>query len=327
MKPLIEQFASHVQDSMALGHALTWKSSFKPKHIVISGLGGSGIGGTIVASLLYKSAQVPIVVNKGYHIPSFVDENTLFLASSYSGNTEETLMALDEAQKKGAHIACLSSGGKLIDLAQKNSWNYAKMPGGFPPRAAFGYSSTQLFYILEKYGVVKSSDFEDAFKRVISLLSESEESVQKLAYNIAQKIYQKYTVIYTEDTYEGVAVRFRQQINENGKNLCWHHVIPEMNHNELVGWTEKHPHLIPIFFRTEDEFVRNTARIEINKGIISKYVSEIIEIKALGKNPIERTYYLVHLTDWISYYISELKNIDVTEVKVIDFLKAELSKV
>lgn len=325
MKPLIQAFPQHIQESISIGQRISWNSDFKPQNIIISGLGGSGIGGTIVSAILSDKLSIPLIINKGYKIPSFVSKNTLFIASSYSGNTEETLFALEHAQKAGAHIVCLSSGGTLIEKAQKEGWNYVLMPDGFPPRAAFGYSSTQLFYILEKYHLIDRL-FEKSLLHACELMQLHFEDIQKEAKQIAQRIYNKYTVLYVEDAYEGVAIRFRQQINENGKNLCWHHVIPEMNHNELVGWTEKHESVVSIFIRTKDEFERNTARFKINQDIISPY-AECLEIAAMGNDKIERTYYLVHLTDWVSFFISELKKIDATEVRVIDFLKTELSKI
>jgi glucose/mannose-6-phosphate isomerase len=134
-------------------------------------------------------------------------------------------------------------------------------------------------------------------------------------------------VIYSDASFEGVAVRFRQQINENSKMLCWHHALPEMNHNELVGWTTPNDKLAVVFFRNETDYKRTQARMELTKKIVSGYTPHVFEIWSKGNTPIERTLYLVHLGDWISWYLSELKQIDATEVKVIDFLKGELAKV
>jgi glucose/mannose-6-phosphate isomerase len=122
-----------------------------------------------------------------------------------------------------------------------------------------------------------------------------------------------------------VAIRFRQQLNENSKVLCWHHVIPEMNHNELVGWTEQDETLAVVFLRSEMDYTRTKTRIEINKSIISKYTSNIFEIWAEGNEKLEQALYLIHFCDWISCFIAEKKKIDPVEVKVIDYLKSELS--
>ena len=126
--------------------------------------------------------------------------------------------------------------------------------------------------------------------------------------------------------YEGVAVRFRQQINENSKMLCWHHVLPEMNHNELVGWTEPHTEAVVLMFRCEDDYYRTQKRMEISSEVVKRNSATVIEMKAKGTTQLQRSLYLLHMGDWISWYIADIKKIDATEVKVIDFLKNELSK-
>ena len=137
----------------------------------------------------------------------------------------------------------------------------------------------------------------------------------------------KIPVIYADANYEGIAVRFRQQINENSKMLCWHHVIPEMNHNELVGWTTKNDDLAVVIFRNDDDYFRTQKRMEVNKTVFEKYTSTIIEIYSKGNSQLEKAMYLLHLGDWVSYLIAEKKGIDVVEVDVITHLKNELAKI
>jgi glucose/mannose-6-phosphate isomerase len=125
---------------------------------------------------------------------------------------------------------------------------------------------------------------------------------------------------------EGIAIRFRQQINENSKMLCWHHVIPEMNHNELVGWTTRNESLAVVVLRTSADYERNVKRLEICKNIFETYSSSLTEIHAKGDSPLEQAIYLIHLTDWVSCDIADIKQIDPVEVKIIDHLKTELAK-
>src|SRR5437588_9197889 len=120
---------------------------------------------------------------------------------------------------------------------------------------------------------------------------------------VADFLYKKIPVIYAVDGYAGVATRFRQQINENSKMLCWHHVFPEMNHNELVGWTEKHEDVAVILLRNNDDYTRIQKRMEICKEIFSKYTSSIHEVWSKGNSHIEKAFYLIHFTDWITWYI------------------------
>ena len=133
-------------------------------------------------------------------------------------------------------------------------------------------------------------------------------------------------IVYAAADFEGVAVRFRQQINENGKMLCWHHVIPEMNHNELVGWRKKDPNQAVVLLRNTTDYKRTQMRMEINKEVFKKYTKTIIEIHSKGKSYLERAFYLIHLTDFVSVDLAELNKLDPTEVKVIDYLKGALAK-
>lgn len=326
MKELIETFTTQLSDAIEIGKkAELTQPSHEIKNILISGLGGSGIGGTIVSQLLSGELKVPVMVNKDYFIPNFVTKHTLVLISSYSGNTEETIQALADSMKAEAKICCISSGGQVVDIARANKLDHIVIPAGRPPRSALAYAFTQLFYILKGYGLISNS-YEKSLSDAITLLKSELESIKSEAYYLAEKLHKKIPVIYSDAAYEGVSIRFRQQINENSKMLCWHHVLPEMNHNELVGWTTPNDKLAVIFFRSPDDYKRTQLRMELTKKIISKYTPHIFEIWAKGRTAIEKTLYLIHLGDWISWYLSEIMQIDATEVKVIDFLKSELSK-
>ena len=326
MKQLIKDFSSHLREAIHIGEsAVLTTSSATIQNVVISGLGGSGIGGSIVSQLIGDEAKVPIVVNKDYFLPGFVDENTLVIISSYSGNTEETLNALDLALQKGAEIACITSGGKVVGIAEAKELNHIVIPSGFPPRAAFAYSSAQLFFILEHYGIISSS-FRTDLHKVPELLDTLENSILQEAEEVASGLFGKMPVIYSDAGFEGVATRLRQQINENSKMLCWHHAIPEMNHNELVGWAGGSDNLAVLILRNDDDPDRNQQRMELNKTIMAKYTLSIFEVYSKGGSKIERAYYLIHLGDWISLMLAEKKGIDPVEVNVIDFLKGELAK-
>ena len=326
MKQLVANFSDQLKKAIEIGKAAHLTAYGKPiHHVVISGLGGSGIGGSIVSELVALEASAPITVCKGYFIPAFVNENTLFIASSYSGNTEETIQALEQAMAKKAKIVCITSGGKVKDIAEKNKFDHIILPGGFPPRSCVGYSMTQLFYILKFFGVIRS-DFESDLKAAISLIDKEEASINEIAKKITAQLEHKIPVIYTTTYNEGVAIRFRQQLNENAKILCWHHIIPEMNHNELVGWREKNDNMAVVLFRDPDEYDRNNTRIAVNKEVIQKYTSNIIEIYSKGKSKIEKAIYLIHLGDWVSCYLADKRGYDANEINVINELKSHLSK-
>lgn len=327
MRGLIDRFPEFLEDAISIGkqaHLTAGKGNIH--NIVISGLGGSGIGGTIISLLVAHESKVPIVVNKTYGIPNFVDENTLLIACSYSGNTEETLDAVEAAKQKGAEIACVTSGGRLARLASDNNWNCIVVPGGNPPRSMLAYSLTQLFFLLNHYDIIGTSylkEIEEAQK----LLLNERTALEELGLDITKQLNGKRIVAYADQTFAGVAERFRQQINENSKQLCWHHVLPEMNHNELVGWGGGDATIGVLVFRNESDHARTKVRMDLSRGIWNSYTDTVIEVVSKGNSNVERAFYHILLGDWISIHMAEINNVDPIEIKVIDYLKSELGKI
>jgi len=327
MKALVEAFPKHLREALEIGRAANLKDPGRQyENIVISGLGGSGIGGKIVSQLLAEKCKLPILCTSDYVLPAFVNEKTLVIISSYSGDTEETVATIHEAIARGSEIACVTSGGKIGALAKEKGFNCILIPGGNPPRSMFGYSCTQLFFVLKAYGIIDNY-FEAEIENSIKLIESEVSNIRSEAKSIAEKIVKRIPILYSEASYEGLAIRWRQQINENGKMLCWHHVFPEMNHNELVGWTGGDNRVAVIIIRNEDDHKRSQLRMELCKKLMGEKCDTIIEAWSKGKSRIERTLYLNHLGDWLSIDLAELKNEDATAIPAIIFLKNELSKV
>ena len=325
---MIARFTEQLKEALEIGrNAELNPSENEIQNVYVAGLGGSGIGANFVSEFLENELTVPFTIGKGYTIPASVNQNTLAIASSYSGNTEETLSSFKQLQNSGAKIVVISSGGKLIELAKAHNYDYIQVPGNWAsPRACLGYSLVQQIFVLNKLGLCTDASIK-SMESSISLLDQESDQIKATALEVAKKLNNKIPVIYTTDRMESVAVRFRQQVNENAKMLAWHHVIPEMNHNELVGWRDKNDSLGVVYFRNDDDFDRNSIRMDINKKIISEFTPTIIELYSKGDNLIERTMYFVHLGDWISFYLSVLHGVDSIEVNVIDYLKSELAKV
>ncbi len=317
-----------LDEALEIGAAADIKPLTSPvSHVYVAGLGGSGIGADFVASYIRDEAKVPYLVGKGYDIPAYIGEQSLCIASSYSGNTEETLQSYDLMRKAGARIIVISSGGKLIELAKEHGYDYVKVPDTWPsPRACLGYSLVAQLCVLNKLGMI-STDTIDQVRKSATMLRAETADIKVRAEKIASFLHGKLPIIYSTEPLAPVSVRFRQQLNENAKMLCWHHVVPEMNHNELVGWRERNDKLAVLYFRSRNDFSRNQTRIDINKEIIGQYTDTIIEVFAKGDTPVEQSMYLVHTGDWISWHMSQLRGMDAVEVKVIDYLKGELAKV
>ena len=327
MNEYIDDFSNHLREAIEIANNTSLTSCTKEiRNVLICGLGGSGIGGTIVSDIISPKVNIPITSTKDYSVPNFVNEHTLVIANSYSGNTEETLYALEKCQAKGAEIAVITSGGKLKVIADKNKYNKIIIPGNQPPRAMFGYAFTELFFMLHHYRIIDDS-FKTDFDKAITLIDSEKADIQKQAISLAKKMHKQTPVIYVANGFEGVAVRFRQQLNENSKMLCWHHVVPEMNHNELLGWRTNINDLAVVYFRNKSDYNRNQIRMDINKKVISKFTENITQIWSKGDSLIENSLYHINLGDWVSWYLSEMNNVDAIEIDVIDFLKGELAKV
>lgn len=326
MKSLVEAFPRHLEEALTIGRAAQLKVSGRTlNNVVISGLGGSGIGGKIVSQLVAEKCPVPIVCTNDYVLPSFVDAHSLVIISSYSGDTEETVAALEEALSKGAEVACITSGGKIAARAKELGLNLILIPGGNPPRAMFGYSAIQQFFVLSAYGFIDSS-FEAEVEKAIALLHSDQAAIRKISRETANRVVERIPVLYSEAMYEGVAIRWRQQINENSKMLCWHHVFPEMNHNELVGWTGGDNRVAVLLLRNADDHRRSQIRMEICKKLMGEKCDTIIELWSKGESRIQRSLYLIHLGDWLSIDLAELRHEDAVAIPAIIYLKGELAK-
>jgi len=327
LKTLIANFSQHLRDALQTVENFNFKATDRAIHnVMITGLGGSGIGGSTVSDLVSEEAIVPIQVVKNYDIPGFVNRHTLVIACSYSGNTEETLNALAQAEAKGAIIACISSGGKLKEIAEAKGYNCLSMQGGNAPRSMFAYPFSFLLYYLRAYGVIAGKPL-DSIASGIELLDREEESILNDAHALAEGLKGKTTQILVNSGSLGIAARMRQQLNENSKMLAWEAEVPEMNHNQLVGWEGGSDLYACLFLRNKHDNRRNQKRMDIIKEIIASKTSSVFEHWSKGEDAIERALYLIHFGDWVSYYLAEMNQVDIMDIKSIDLLKSELSKI
>lgn len=325
MRELVGNFPEYLEQGIKIGENSNIIPSDKEiDNIVITGLGGSGIGGVIVSQLVRNRCNIPITTNNSYTLPSFVDNSTLVIACSHSGNTEETLFALKDAQNADCEIACITSGGKLKTIAEDNNYNHIIIPDGRSPRAMLPFSIVSLLYVLSRYNLINDAILSE-LKSASNFITSVAPDCEKLGEEMANNIFNKRVMLYADSMFEGVTVRLRQQLNENAKILCSHHVYPEMNHNELVGWAGGNDEAV-VTFRTNFDHERTSLRMNICKEVISKKTSNFYEFHAKGESLLEAALYLILLGDWCSVYLSEKLNVDSIEVKVIDFLKGELAK-
>ncbi|MFQ6032890.1 MAG: bifunctional phosphoglucose/phosphomannose isomerase [Candidatus Zixiibacteriota bacterium] len=337
MYDLIYQFPSQFEDALNLTEEVKlpeWNAN-QIQNIVVAGLGGSAIGGDLVRSYLAERLNIPFFICRNYTLPNFVDESSLVFISSYSGNTEETLSAYEDAKKRGAKILAVSSDGKVIEKALQDKIAYVNIPKGFPPRAALGYSFAPILLMLERLGFVRGE--KDHLKETKEFLSSNRLKYrmelpveENLAKRMALELHKKLPILYAAtDHFDAVSTRWKGQICENAKMLAFNNVFPEFNHNELVGWkilSEYGNDLTVVILKDRDDHPRIKMRMEIVKGIIEKQDVKVMEVESCGETLLSRMFSLIQLGDFVSFYLAILNKEDPTPVKVIDFLKNELAK-
>ena len=327
MKSLIQNFSNQLSEALLIGESAKLTDSIhKISNILICGMGGSGISGNILNELVNNEVNVPINICKGYFIPNYVSENTLVIISSYSGNTEETINCMNMVIQKKAKVVCITSGGTIEKIAIENNFDYIIIPGNMPPRSCLGYSLIQMFYVLHFNNLI-SDNFKNEFKKSILLIENENSIIIKDAEEIAKVLFKKTPIIYSTTNNEAIAIRFRQQLNENSKVLCWHNTIPEMNHNELVGWASKNESLAVLILLDETDYKKNKIRAGLNLEVIKKYAYSVTVIYSKGETAIEKAIYFINLCDWISIYLAEMREVDPVEVNVITELKNSLAHI
>ena len=301
--------------------------------IVITGLGGSAISGDLALAAVGGAIKLPLIVNRDYVLPPFVNASTLLIACSYSGNTEETLGVYARAKAVGADVVCVTSGGLLAEMAERDSFPVVSLPGGLPPRAALGYALTTLLGVLRAKGIIP--DMVGDIKETVAVLRTLREryrpetpSADNPAKQLAMEMRDKIVVVYGSSAItEAAAYRWRSQIAENAKTLAFHHALPEMNHNELVGWL--HPgatlkNIGVVFLRDPKDHPQVQKRFDLTREVIESKAGVVREIQSEGKSRLARILSLVYLGDFTSLYMAYLNRLDPTPVEVIDAFKSKL---
>lgn len=335
MYDLIYNFPQQLTEGAHLGFIADLKlPDFTPQNIILTGMGGSAIGGDLARSYLAYELKVPFTVCRNYLLPEYVNDKSLVFVSSYSGETEETLSAFQEAKRRKAKIIAITSGGTLFQECNKEGFPFILIPKGFPPRAALGYSFAPILVTLSRLGLIqdKTEELEKTSKFLEEKRAEyalDKKRSQNPAKSLAANLYGKLPVIYTStDYFDAVGYRWKGQFDENSKILAYNNYFPEFNHNELVGWKvldQIRDKLIVVILKDKEDHPRIKARMRIVKNIIRKEKVSAIEIESQGENLLSRIFSLIQLGDFTSFYLAILNQVDPTPVEVIDYLKKELA--
>lgn len=323
------------QEAWRIGMEAGFERREKIEQVVVTGLGGSAIGGDLLRVYALEEASVPVLVNRDYRLPAFVGPQTLVFAVSYSGNTEETLSAYQDARARGAFIIAITTGGALAEKAKQDGVPLVLIPGGISPRAATGYLFLPTVALLQRMGIL--SDSTAGVEETVAVLKDMRQQLgpqspesSNPAKQLARRFFNRLPVIYgSSGTTETVAMRWKGQINENSKAAAYFNVFPELNHNEIVG-TERPLNLLRemelVFLCDPDDHPRVKARLKITRDLISERVGGITEVYARGESRLARSYSLIYLGDYTSVYLALLYGIDPTPVRLIDALKKRLAE-
>ena len=331
----IWNFPDNLKDALTIGENISLKNKdYNLQNIVIAGMGGSAIGGDIVAILEEQNIKIPYLVCRDYNVPKWVNSNSLVICSSYSGNTEETISAFHKSKDRGASICGITTGGKLLKLLENHKKDYVKIPKGLQPRAAVAFSFIPIIKLIEKIGLV-NSNLKFWFEETVNTLNNNRvyygsEGNKNPVYLLANKLYKKIPIIYSDSSTMRVnAVRLKGQLNENGKMLAYFNELPELNHNEIVGWQnnqEIFEHLCVLWLEDESDTSRTKIRKKITESILNETNISQYSIKVEGDSFQERFLNMVHFGDWLSYWCAILHKTDPSPVKKIVRLKNELNE-
>ena len=292
----------------------------KIHRIVIVGMGGSAMAGLIMKDI---SPHLEIIVERNYFPNAVIDENTLLIISSYSGNTDETLSYYSHASTFTKNIFGITNGGKLLKLLKKDKHDYHILPDGYPPRSIVGYTLTVLIKLLEEDDVLELLNI-DLLQDYANKFSLKDNEI----FNLAKKIHSTFPVIITEEDLFSLGYRLKCQLNENSKMLSYNVTLPEMNHNDIVGWENKliNKSLFSLIW-VDITWPANIKRMNVtNKVLKHKTSSNIhIQIPADLRNDLTGLYYLINYLDWLSYWCGYLNSVDIDAIESIDILKKELA--
>ena len=303
-------------------------------NVVILGMGGSAIGGDLLRALAEPECALPIMINRDYTVPAFVNAETLVIASSYSGNTEETLAAFEEANKKGAALLAITTDGRLARWARESRVPLLTFDYKSQPRAALGYSLVSLIGIVQKLGFIddKTADLEEAIAVMKALQKEIRETVptaENPAKQLAKRLYGHLPVIYGAGFLAEVAHRWKTQFNENSKGWSFFEALPELNHNAVVGYQfpeELAEKVVVVMLTSSLDHPRHKVRFQVTQEILAKQGVSYETVEAQGESPLAQMLSAIFFGDYVSYYLAMLYEVDPTPVKVIDYLKERLAQ-
>lgn len=335
MLRLTEEFPAQCRRALEIAQGTELPAlETRPSVCILTGLGGSAAGGDFTKALFEDSGVTPFVVNRDYHLPHYVGLGDLVFATSYSGNTEETLSAYADAKKAGARVVCVTSGGKLAELAEADGFPVIRIPAGQPPRTALGFMLIPVLVAAERMNLIPAQDYEAAFSLLEALVptwapeAAFDDNGPK---QLAHAMHGKLAVLYGLGSWQAiVANRWKGQINENAKVMAFANAFPELNHNEILGWVKADEQGVASWIGVILEDGSESAKMKTRASVTERLVGSTANfhhVKASGSSLLERMLSLTLYGDFVSLYLAALNGVDPENIDSINVLKSELSKV
>ena len=299
--------------------------------LVVAGMGGSAIGGALARAALGDHASRPIFVTRAYGLPTWTTPDTMVLCASYSGETEETLACYESAGALGAKRTVLTTGGRLAEMARADGVPVIPLPGGFQPRAAVAYMIVAALEVAALCGAGPrlTPEIDVAASHTEQLVAEwgPDAPEDSLAKELARGLHGTIPVIAGARLTTPIAYRWKTQINENAKQPCFWHELPELDHNEIAGWegARDSGRFSAVFLDDSDAHPRVKERMELTERLIADNAVSSFRLETRGETAIERVISLVLLGDLVSIYLAALRGVDPGPVRLIDDLKAALA--
>lgn len=334
----VERFPEQCREAWEIGRAAQGlPDADGVESILVLGMGGSGVSGDVVQAVLEVRLPVPIRVVKSYGpLPEWVGRNTLVFAVSYSGSTEETIAAVEEAHARGCRVVTISSGGPLQEMARRDGFAHVAIPPGQQPRASLGYLTLPIFGVLVRVGL--APDLQDDVDETIGVLSDlasrchrKRGRVENPAKDLAAKLAGKVAIVYGGYPLGAAAAyRFKCDLNEYGKAPAFAHFFPELNHNEIVGWNtlaaQTRDSFVLVLLHDPEDHERVKIRFEITTDLIRSHFADVIELNAEGTSALARMLSLIFVTQLAAIYVGLANGVDPGPVEVIQGLKKQLSE-
>ena len=310
----------------------------KINNVVVLGMGGSALGAHVIKSVFAKELNVPVEIVNEYLLPKFVNNKSLVIASSYSGSTEESVFAVQEAKKRKAKIVVISAGGKLAELAKKNKWpalifGTENNPCN-SPRMGLGYSIAGQLIIFSQVGLLKFKQKE--LKNIVGIINKCDAlfglknlAIKNLAKLLAENTIDRGVIIVGSEHLLGSAHILANQINENAKRYSAYHALPELNHHLLEGLMNPKNNVDNFVFVLLESSLygkRNQKRYEVTKKVLAKQNIKFAVYNCQSKNKLSEAIEVLVFGSYVSYYSAILKNIDSTPIPFVDYFKEQMSK-